>query len=168
MGDLTVSGTSPYYTKAETEDLVGAGLGATTSGFEDTMSSLMDGHYIEVNGETSTTSTSYVQRARLTAYPAFTDYYLINFSTMVSHEDTGVFCKLRLQINDTDTYKEANLELNNFKYSDGAYQIWSGSFAVSFTEGLTYNIDLDYSSGDSGKAMYIKETSIACQRLLTV
>ena len=85
---------------------------------------------------------------------------------MISHDDTGVFCKLRLQINDTDTYKESWLELYNFKYSDGAYQIWSGSFAITVVSGTTYNVDMDFASGESGKTMYIKESSLAAQRLL--
>ncbi len=156
----TVSGT-------EWATISGAGW-TTISGLEDALRGLIDGHYTELNNESSTTSTSFIQRIRLTVVPAFSGDYLINFSTMVSHEDTGVFCKLRLQINDSSTYKESWLELYNFKYEDGAYQIWSGSFAVPFTSGITYNIDLDYASGDKDKAMYLKETTLACQRLLTV
>jgi hypothetical protein len=130
------------------------------------VSGVLDGHYAMDDTETSSTSESQVQKLRLTMVPRWTDYYLINFSTNVSHEDTGVFMKLRMQVNDTDTYKESALELYNFKYSDGAYQIWSGSFAHPMVSGTTYNIDMDYASGDSGKAMYIKQASIAAQRLL--
>lgn len=145
---------------------------ATVSGaldifFEDTVSSIIDGFWAEDLDESSTTSTGWIQRLRLVITPAFTDSYLVNFSTMVSHEDTGIFIKVRIQIDDSDTHKESWLELYNFKYADGGYQIWSGSFSHDFTADQTYNIDMDYATGDSGKAVYIKETSMAVQRLLT-
>jgi hypothetical protein len=131
-----------------------------------TVSGIIDAFYAEENTQSSSTSTGWVQKLRLVVTPRWSDYYLINFSANVSHEDTGVFMKARIQINDSDTYKESWLELYNFKYEDDAYQIWSGSFAYPMVSGTTYNVDLDYATGDSGKAMYIKETSLAAQRLL--
>ncbi len=166
---------SVYVGNYTSQNFIGAVVSgsATVSGavdilFADTVANVLDAYYGEVITEASTTSTSFQQRMRLTFTAQYSSEYLINFSTMISHEDTGVFCKLRLEINDTDTYKESWLELYNYKYSDGAYQIWSGSFAFTAVSGTSYDVDMDYCTGDSGKAMYIKESSMAVQRILTV
>lgn len=140
--------------------------GALDIDFEQSILDTIDGFWGEEVGEVSTTSTAWQERMSIEVIPSFTATYLFSFSTMVSHEDTGVFCKLRIQINDSITRKESWLELYNFKYSDGAYQIWSGTFSYPLVTGTIYNVDLDYASGDSGVSMYLKESSMAAQRLL--
>jgi len=139
---------------------------ATVSGVVDSAGdSESDSFWSETTNQSSTTSTSWTQRMRLAVTPNYSGDYMIDFSTMVSHEDTGVFCELRIQINDSDTTREIHQEFYNFKYEDGAYHCWNGKFTYSFIKGQVYNIDMDYASGDSGKAMYLKESVIEVRRL---
>ena len=115
-------------------------------------------------GQSSTTSTNWQQKLRLTFTPDIAGDYEIHWSALVSHMDTGVFMKMRIQIDDSVTYNEWAQEFYNFKYEDGAWSIKSGVFVVNLSQ-VSHNIDMDFRSGESGKTMYIKEALLIARRI---
>lgn len=121
-------------------------------------------YWVESNGESSTTSDKYQQKISLVFTPHSAGHYEINFSTMYSHSDTGVFCKIRIQVDDSTTKKEMLRELNNFKYEDGAWSPYTGNFVVYLDKSEHY-IDMDYCHGDRPKTIYIKEAVIIARRI---
>jgi len=134
----------------------------TTKGYvDDAVASVGGGgsFYNSSTGQSSTTSTSWQQKVRLTFTPPSAGDYEITFSMMQSHSDTGVMYKTRVQVDNSTTYYSTREEFYNFKYSDGAYRMRGGSFTVNLSA-QQHNIDLDYRTGESGKAAYIKEAYI--------
>jgi hypothetical protein len=115
--------------------------------------------------ESSTTSTDWHQKVRLTFTPSSVGNYVIHFSADVSHESAGVIMQTRLQLDDTYTYRERQIELYNYKYSDGAYNQYTGMYILEDLSAEEHTLDMDYCSNKKNKAMYIKSAHILVQRI---
>lgn len=118
----------------------------------------------ESDGTSSTNSESYQQKLRVTFTPEYGAYYEVTSSCLYSHEDTGVFCFIRIQVDDSTTKKEMVRELYNFKYEDGAWSPYSSNFVI-WLDATEHTIDMDYCQDDNPKTMYIKEAVITARRI---
>lgn len=118
----------------------------------------------ESNDQSSTNSESYQQKLRVTFTPEYAAYYEITSSCLYSHDDTGVFCFIRIQVDDSTTKKEMVRELYNFKKEDGAWSPYSSNFVI-WLDATQHTIDMDYCQDDNPKTMYIKEAVITARRI---
>jgi len=128
-------------------------------------SSDIESFYAISESESSTTSTDWQEKLKLTFTPFSQGNYVIHFSADVSHESAGVIMKARLQLDDTYTYRERQIELYNYKHSDGAYNQYTGMYILEDLSAEEHTLDMDYCSNKKNKAMYIKSAHILVQRM---
>ena len=125
----------------------------------------VEGFYGSSTGQSSTTSTTFQTKVDKTFTPQTAGYFEITHSYIRSHEDTGVFHKTRLRVDNSTNIQEVTEELYNFKYEDGAWGVRSGTYVMYF-DASSHNLKLQYCTGERGKAAYIKEAFITIKRLV--
>jgi len=110
-------------------------------------------------GESGTTSTTYVQKLRLTTIVVPAGDYVINWSWEYAHQATTEATKTRIQVDDTTTLAEY-AGAPNISYAQGGYYP-GGGFAVITLTNAAHNIDVDYASSVSNKTAYIKNVRLS-------
>lgn len=115
-------------------------------------------------GKSSRTSKSYGTKVTLSHTVPETADYEITACCVVSSSDTGIFMKTRLQVDSTN-YQESTEELSDHKYEDGAWFMRSMAIVIPNLSSGNHTIRLQYATGESGKAMYIKEAYITIRRI---
>lgn len=119
--------------------------------------------YNESNGESSTTSTSYQRKVRLSATIPETGFYMLMWSAEVSNERYTRTFGIRMQVNDTTTIQElvwAPIVFDSY----GTPAPASGFMRLYLTAG-TANIDLDYRSMDWGETVTIRRARLGLMRV---
>jgi hypothetical protein len=124
----------------------------------------VEGFFGTSDDQSSTTSTSWQTKVDLDFTVTKNGYFKITSSMLQSHADTGVMYKTRLYL-DSTSIQIANEEFYNFKYSDGAYRLRGGDF-VKYLAAGNHNIKLQWCTGVSGKAAYIKQASVIVERMV--
>lgn len=145
-------------------DFIGA-LAASDAGSGVAEISLVTGSEFDSaasEGESSTTSATYVQKLRLTtaSVPAG-DYYISWYYEHAMGGDDKQF-GFRVQIDDTTTISEGIIECKG-QYADSQWRSQSGMYVATLTA-TTHDIDLDYADV-SGDTAYIRRARLAIWRV---
>lgn len=118
--------------------------------------------YNDSDGESSTTSTGYQQKLRLTA-TTDSSFYMLFWSAEVKCERYTRPMSVRIQVNDSTTVQEVGYDPITFDvYSDFAPA--SGFVRLSLSAGTT-NIDMDYRSLVNGETARIRKARLALMKV---
>lgn len=98
-------------------------------------------------GVSSTTSTSYIQKLKLTTPSIPAGNYMINWSADLGNSSTKVASKMQVQVDDTTTLAGSQID---FTESNG-YAMQAGHAIVALTAAV-HTIDIDYSILSAGTA----------------
>jgi hypothetical protein len=100
------------------------------------------------DGESTTTSTTYQQKLRLTYNAPSNATYRIGWYAELNEPETGIFsnrlCLGRVQVDDTTTLAEVQVGATR-----DIWEVFSGFALVALTSG-NHDIDIDYASNESG------------------
>lgn len=111
-----------------------------------------------------TTAIDFITKVELDLNPQESGYFEIKYSCIQSHADTGVTFRTRVRVDNSTNILTTAEEFYNFKYEDGAWRPRSGIYVMYLEEGA-HNIKLQHSTGEFGKAAYMKEAFVIVKRL---
>lgn len=117
----------------------------------------------ESSAESSTSSSSYQEKMRLTFTPPRTGWYEITFSARMSCNSANKLIGYRLQVDNTTTKKEGNV-YNALTKAGGLYTIVGGNILHEFADTNEHFFDLDYKSNGSNTA-YIDSAVITAREI---
>jgi len=122
--------------------------------------------YAKSISESSTTSTQFQQKLRLTFTPSIVGNYEVAWSALLSAASSGCI-NSRIQLDDTLTFHSCSHRSPSFDYSQGDYLIRTGIFVLENISAEEHYLDLDYCSGGCGstKAAYIKEAYLVIRKI---
>ena len=124
--------------------------------------SLIQFHYAEDSSTSSTNSTSYQQKLRLTCSGLPTGNYRIGWTFQWRHSKSNTEFSQRIQVDDTNTI----FEYQASPYVDTLYwQPVTGFYYYDVLVSGTHTIDLDYNSSNPGSTSYIKECKMEFWRI---
>jgi len=110
--------------------------------------------------ESSTNSTSWVNKATYTSPTLPAGYYRVGYSFEWRRDDRGSDFQARVQIDDTDTIMEINTESKD----NNSWHL-VGGFDIVYLDNDTHTVDLDYCGENSGNTSYIRRARIEFWRI---
>ena len=153
---VTISG-SP----TGTINFVGHSIDASVSGTA-TVNNIFGSYFSQgsSDGESNTTNTGFQQKLRLTTASVPAGTYRIGWYYEWSNNGTTYDFRAQVQIDDTTTIMSHNEELKDAT----TYTSQGGFYMATLTAGV-HNIDLDYSSENSGNTSYIRRARLEFWRV---
>jgi len=115
--------------------------------------------YAESLSESSSSSTSFTEKVRLTFTPSTVGDWLIIITLQARHTNTGDSFEIRGELDDTYTICLPNQEpeINN---ENSEYRTFGHFRVFQDLSASEHHIDVDYRTQDSGTTMYIKNARI--------
>lgn len=115
-------------------------------------------------GVSSTTSTTYQQKLRLTTTTLPAGSYLLKTSYRYTNEDDSYYTDIRLQVDDTTTVFEIEPSTGPNPTTQGQYRT-GGALAVVALTAASHFIDLDYLTTKAQAIAYIASARISLWRI---
>ena len=158
----TVSGVFPLedYDLTPRDYVIGVMDGSI--GLPGVRGSLIQFSYNEESAESSTNSTTFQQKLRLTVSGVPEGNYRIGWTYQWRHSKSNTDFSAKIEVDDTDQifYYQAS------PYVDVLYwQPVTGFYYYEVLASGTHTVDLDYKSSDIGSTSYIKETKLEFWRI---
>jgi len=124
--------------------------------------SLIQFHYAEDSAESSTNSTAFVEKLRMTCSGLPTGNYRIGWTFQWRHSKSNTEYSCQVEVDDTDQvfFYQAS------PYVDTLYwQPVTGFYYYDVLTSGTHHIDMDYNSSSPGSTSYIKECKMEFWRI---
>lgn len=111
-------------------------------------------------GESQTTSLTYVQKVRLDLNVPSTDFYTIMWSCGATIDDETMSVDVRVEIDDTTLVDEFQyIPKKRLSSANPSYPNFAGVSRISLTSG-THTIDLDFKTTDSARSVAIRRARV--------